>query len=428
MTLKKKQFNDDEIALFDNVVLYKRGEFWHFRMWLAKEHKYARFSLKTRNRQSAIDMAEKHYYELKVLEANNKPYFSITTKEGVERYLKQRQIDVEDGIIVKGRYSTIKTHLEHWLNFIKKDVKLKELDRMDCYNYSSNRTKTKRGVTVSQSTVLNEQSTINAMMSWLYKNKLTDFDAFEFRKLKRIDKGNDDLRRSIFTQEEISAYWTQLNKYLDAAIADYKKEDSYENYVKIVTTIYIAFSILTGMRRGEMLQLRWRDVVEETHLYEGREHALLKITVRAETSKVRRTRKFMIEDLDYYERLYKLFYPKFKKQEKDKETQKHFGDALIFSCDGYQPITARAIGYHFKVLLEKAEIEDLETRNIVPYCCRHYFITEKMNSNLTTQAIADMCGTSAKEIENTYYHITKERMVTNALAKYIVKDGLIMPL
>jgi tetratricopeptide (TPR) repeat protein len=192
-------------------------------MWLAKEHKYARFSLKVRNRQTAIDKAEKYYYELKVLEANNKPYFSITTKEGVERYLKQRQIDVEDGIIVKGRYSTIKTHLEHWLNFIKKDVKLKELDRMDCYNYSSNRTKTKRGVTVSQSTVLNEQSTINAMMSWLYKNKLTDFDAFEFRKLKRIDKGNDELRRSIFTQEEISAYWTQLNKYLDAAIADYKK-------------------------------------------------------------------------------------------------------------------------------------------------------------------------------------------------------------
>lgn len=211
MTLKKKNFNEDEIALFDNVLVYKRGEFWHFRMWLVNEHKYARFSLKTRNKQTAIDKAEQHYYELKVLEKQKKPYFSITTKDGVEHYIKQRQIDLENGDIVKGRLSTIKTHLEHWLKFIGKDVKLKELDRMECYNYSVTRTKTKKGVAVSQTTVANEQSTINAMMSWLFKNKLTDIDAFEFKKLTKLDKGDDKLRRSIFTTEEMNDYWKALN-------------------------------------------------------------------------------------------------------------------------------------------------------------------------------------------------------------------------
>jgi hypothetical protein len=34
MTLKKKQFSDDEIPLFDNAVMYKRGEFWQMRMCL----------------------------------------------------------------------------------------------------------------------------------------------------------------------------------------------------------------------------------------------------------------------------------------------------------------------------------------------------------------------------------------------------------
>jgi hypothetical protein len=48
MALKKTEFKEDEEALFDNVIIYKRGEFWHMRMWLPKEHKYARFSLKTR--------------------------------------------------------------------------------------------------------------------------------------------------------------------------------------------------------------------------------------------------------------------------------------------------------------------------------------------------------------------------------------------
>ncbi len=428
MTLKKKQFNEDEIALFDNVLVYKRGEFWHFRMWLVNEHKYARFSLKVRNRQSAIDKAEKHYYELKVLEANKKPYFSITTKEGVERYIKQRQIDVEDGIIVKGRLSTIKTHLAHWLKFIGKDKKLKEIERMDCYNYSSNRTKTKKGVAVSQTTVVNEQSTVNAMMSWLYKNKLTDFESFEFKKLKKVDKGNDDFRRSIFTQDEMTAYWASLNKYLDKAIEEYNKDNCDENYVKVVTSFYLVFLILTGMRRGELLQLRWQDVVQETHLYESKEHELLKVTVRAETSKVRRTRKFMIEDLDYYDRFFKIANPKFKLQEQEKEKARRFGDALIFSTDGYTAITVRAIDYHFKLLLTSAEIANLDTRNIVPYSCRHYFITEKLNSNLTIQAVADMCGTSQNQIQETYYHITKERMITNALARYVVKDGVIFPI
>ena len=39
MPLKKHSFNDDEEAIFDEAVIYKRGEYWQMRMWLAKEHK-----------------------------------------------------------------------------------------------------------------------------------------------------------------------------------------------------------------------------------------------------------------------------------------------------------------------------------------------------------------------------------------------------
>ena len=50
MALKKAEFNADEVSIFEEALVYKRGEYWQMRMWLAKEHKYARFSLKTRNR------------------------------------------------------------------------------------------------------------------------------------------------------------------------------------------------------------------------------------------------------------------------------------------------------------------------------------------------------------------------------------------
>ena len=112
MPLKKHSFNDDEEPIFDEAVIYKRGEYWQMRMWLAKEHKYARFSLKTRNKSTAIDKAKLHYHELKAKELAGKTYFSITTKIGVERYLEQRELEVGQAAgIVAGRYRTIKTHL-----------------------------------------------------------------------------------------------------------------------------------------------------------------------------------------------------------------------------------------------------------------------------------------------------------------------------
>jgi len=36
MLLKKKQFTDDEIPIFDEAVVYRRGDYWQMRMWLSK--------------------------------------------------------------------------------------------------------------------------------------------------------------------------------------------------------------------------------------------------------------------------------------------------------------------------------------------------------------------------------------------------------
>ena len=52
MALKKQHFAEGEIAIFDEACIYKRGEYWQFRMWLPKENKYARKSLRTRSEAS----------------------------------------------------------------------------------------------------------------------------------------------------------------------------------------------------------------------------------------------------------------------------------------------------------------------------------------------------------------------------------------
>ena len=39
MALKKQNFAEGEIAIFDEACVNKRGEYWQFRLWLPKEKK-----------------------------------------------------------------------------------------------------------------------------------------------------------------------------------------------------------------------------------------------------------------------------------------------------------------------------------------------------------------------------------------------------
>ena len=108
MPLKKQHFAEGEIAIFDEACIYKRGEYWQFRMWLPKENKYARKSLRTRSEATAIEKGKAAYLEIYANLQQGKSYFSITTKEGVEKYLSFRIRDVELGHIVKGRHTAMK--------------------------------------------------------------------------------------------------------------------------------------------------------------------------------------------------------------------------------------------------------------------------------------------------------------------------------
>jgi integrase len=224
-----------------------------------------------------------------------KSYFSITTRMGVEMYLEHRKKDVTNCYIVSGRYNTIATHLKHWLTFIGKDVKLKELERTDCEDYFASRTKTKKKETIriSQTTVENEQSSVNAMMTWLYKHKETDIDGFDFKKLKAVDKGAEENRRNTFTDDEVGRWTKALSEYIKDAEKDLTEPN---NLVKAVCGYYLGFSLITGLRRGEQLQLKWSDVEDMEHeVARHNPFDLLKITVRGETSKVRKTRKFVVK-------------------------------------------------------------------------------------------------------------------------------------
>lgn len=135
-----------------------------------------------------------------------------------------------------------------------------------------------------------------------------------------------------------------------------------------------------------------------------------------ETRKVRNSRTLYCRGGQCFERLKKL-------------TKHASDDALIFSKDGDETLSKRAVLYHFHKLVELAEIENSKTRDLVLYSLRHFMITQRIMSGLNFSRIADMYGTSVGKIERTYYHLNDEIRLTNALADYKRNlDGTIEPI
>ena len=82
MALTRQHFAEGEIAIFVEACIYKRGEYWQFRMCLPKENKYARKSLRTRGESTAIECSKAAYLEIYANLQQGKSYFSITIKVG----------------------------------------------------------------------------------------------------------------------------------------------------------------------------------------------------------------------------------------------------------------------------------------------------------------------------------------------------------
>ena len=64
LALKKQNFAEGEIAIFDEACVYKRGEYWQFRLWLPKENKYARKSLRKRSETNAVERGKAAYWKI----------------------------------------------------------------------------------------------------------------------------------------------------------------------------------------------------------------------------------------------------------------------------------------------------------------------------------------------------------------------------
>ena len=386
----------------DNYTIVRTGDsnkVWQFSMWIRAENKQYRQSLRTNHIELAEEKAEDLYYEIRHKLQNNKRVFSPSCKSAVEMYVRHRENDVKNKYITAERLSCIKGQLNHFLNYIHKDTVLTDLHRKSMSSY--HRRRKAKAKTVSNSTLLNEQATINALIKWLWREGYMHFDSFDFEKILP-ERNLDNARRNNFTDEEYNLIVDELKNlaWKKNNVADeeeYIWNNMFKNFILILAN--------TGMRVGELLQLRWCDVETETIMYEGKKERIAVVMVRAETSKWRKDRTFRARNGNYFDRIKK--YSKYTKKtdyvfQNDVEEYNH-------------KLVLTRFRRKFNKVLQKLEIYQLPTRKLDMYSLRHFFVTKRVDRGVLLQDLANMIGTSVIQIEKHYYHTNKNKQIETAL-------------
>jgi len=386
------------------------GDVYQFRMYIRTDKKHYRISLKTRDLESALSKARDKALELSAYVRNDIKIFGMTLDELISEYIDYRHNDVVNGDIVKERLSTIKSQLKNMTNIKGGDIKLAELDRDCMFDYAQERKL--QSPTIVDVTIRNEQATINAMIQYAYRKGNIHFEKLNFKKI-RIRK--DDIGvRDTFTLEEYDRLILAMRSY----VAKKNCPDDDERFERLMIRDYVFISSNTYLRVGEARQLTWGDIDGyEIHTDENeRNIQLISFTVRAETSKVRTTRKMITRGAEYFIRL-------------KKRTEFTEPTHLLFSLNGVVPLDARKWQKHWVNLMNDIGIHNHKERKLTWYSLRHFGITMRVMSGVNLIDLSKLAGTSVSHIENTYLKYSEVQSRTAALKNFRINtDGTLLEL
>ena len=396
----------------------QNGNIYQFFMWIDDEKKMLRKTLRTSHLEDAKEKGKDLFLTILSRKNDGKNYFGLTVKQGIEKYLKFKQMEVDSGMITQGRHICIKSHLKHFHSYLCErkyetdkstgfyfaKVNLKDLHRRSFLKYFHYR-KTKSKGLVEDITLKNEQCTINSLVRYLHDEGEMDFIGFDFPKLK-LPNNRDKTRRSTFTIDE----YKKLTKELRSYCGRKKCRNESEHINKQVLRHFILIAANTGLRIRELRCLKWNDIIWIKNI-KGKKY--VKLAIRGETSKTSKDRMFVTRGGEYFERLRRI---------------SHYSHQLnyVFQTEEETRFSKRIIyGKHWDNLMNKIGISNWKERKLTYYSLRHFYVTMRILSGCSYSDVAQMCGNSTAQIEKTYYHVSEQKMITEATRDFVVDEEVI---
>ena len=400
MTEKQNNWMANVHQLFDGdckiFTSNKSGGVHQLHVWVKDEGKMYRKSLRTKHLETALEKGKEEYRNITARVNQGKKIFSDDVTTVAKRFLGWKNADVKSGTIVKGRLTTITTHIRHMLSYLHGDMKVSDIHKgtfLGSYTW-----RREGNSTVNEDTIRQEYSIIRMFIKYCNREGFTEVsaDKIEIRKFDRV-KLQKNVRRDTFTEEE----WERLYKGMRSFCTKNCKCEK-EFYEKQILRNYILALANTGMRTGELEQLQWRDIIDyrKTDDY-GKTREIVYLQVRAETSKVRKDRRLFCRDSNCFRRTEDI-------------SQYRDLDELVFADYHGARLSGRKKKAFWEEILKFCHI-DTSNRNITYYSLRHFYVTQRWKGGVKLRDIANSCGTSIFQLEKTYYHLDEETLIETAL-------------
>lgn len=179
---------NQKIRINDDCYISLRGSIWQFNMWIPNQNKTYRATLKTSDKELAIQMAKQKYAENTKLIQDEKSPFSMTLKDAVDLYLTHRKKDIytndgekTEGKITIERWKCIGHQLKPFLQVYGSDTRLNAISSKDGIIYEKERRNKGSKNPPKKTTLKNEKSAINSLFKWLELEGHTNCMALRFK-------------------------------------------------------------------------------------------------------------------------------------------------------------------------------------------------------------------------------------------------------
>lgn len=389
------KFYTEEHDICDGAVKLIRtkqsGSVWQLRCWIHAEKKYVKKSLRTKDLDTAKTKGRELYYTMMGQISAGQKLFTITASQLVEKYLEHQQDRVDGGFITKGRYTTIRTQMTHFVGFVGADRKLDTINREKYKDYYLYRRK--HHPKVQDVTLINERATLGHMYKFaLEKGYITQNRIPLWQELKRVNVNS----RTSFTRDDYKTLYTYLRNYTN------KIKDERELYNRQLVRDFILIQSNTGLRFGECRFLKWNyiQVVKGKTKYPN-----VQIRVPAQISKVRKNRTAVGMRGDFFNRI------------KTYSRNTHQQDYIFADYDTGEVFSRKILYKMWSMIMKESGLAE-SPNDYSFYCLRHTFATYRLQyGKVDIRTLGKIMGCSVRFIEQHYDSARVENMMD-----YITRD------
>tara|TARA_B100000315_G_C14572079_1_gene586105 strand:+ start:243 stop:1508 length:1266 start_codon:yes stop_codon:yes gene_type:complete len=407
MAIKKKSkrktkqvqspFNMVEVhELYEGDVLVYRGnrsgKWWQFRTWIAKEKKYIKQTLKTKDLEIAKERAKEKFFDIQNKLRSGGKVFDSHFRELADDYLKyqksriQREVGSGSIGITQARFKTIETQVNrHIVPFVGDKTRISELHK-DMFKAKYTNYRKKKNPTVRDVTIVNERASVGNLFRWANDNGFIRGD--QLPRWEEMAKNAD--KRDAFDIGE----WKEIYNYLRSWT---KNSSIKEKIDRDITRYFILVLANTGIRYGEARLLRNRNV----SIFQKNKKILARVDIKIGKTG---TRDSVIGRRgDLFKKIKTL--TKYKKP-----------DDYVFADQGtgeqFKEATLRRL---WKELIDNTSLKDKQPRPVF-YCLRHTYATFRLYAKVPVFDLAENMGCDVKYIQDHYGHIHRE-MISERLTK-----------